>query len=218
MSCSWFCGAGGAWLGYNRASLGHAMPEGTASEITRLLRAWAGGDREALDRLAPLVYRELHRLARHYMRGERPGHTLQTTALVNEAFLRLVDVGGVRWQDRAHFFAVSAQMMRRILVDAARARGAAKRGRAAVQVTLDEAAAVTPARDAELLALDEALTDLSRLDPRKGRVVELRFFGGLSVEETAEVLKISPQSVMRDWRLARAWLMRELDRAATPSG
>lgn len=194
------------------------MPGEATSEITRLLRAWAGGDQEAFDRLAPLVYEELHRLARHYMRGERPGHTLQTTALVNEAFLRLVDVGGVRWQDRAHFFAVSAQMMRRILVDAARARGAAKRGAGAAKVSLHEAAVITPARDAELLALDDALTALSHLDPRKGRVVELRFFGGLSVEETAEVLKISPQSVMRDWRLARAWLMRELDRTTTPSG
>ena len=191
------------------------MPKSTTGEITHLLRAWTDGDREAFDRLAPLVYQDLHRLARHYMRGERAGQTLQTTALVNEAFLRLVDVDGVRWQDRAHFFAVSAQMMRRILVDAARARGAAKRGAGGARVSLHEAAVIAPARDAELLDLDDALTALSRLDPRKGRVVELRFFGGLSVEETAEVLKISPQSVMRDWRLARAWLMRELDRTAT---
>ena len=187
-----------------------AMSEAPSAAITQLLTAWGGGDEAALERLTPLVYGELRRLARIYMRGEAPGNTLQTTALVNEAYLRLVDVTNVRWQDRAHFFAVSAQMMRRILVDAAKARTRVKRGGGAVHFNLNESIDAVPARASELIALDEALDRLSQLDPRKARVVELRFFGGLSVEETAEVLKISPQSVMRDWKLAKAWLMREL--------
>lgn len=185
-------------------------------EITVLLKAWGSGDVAALDRLTPLVYEELRRLARRYMRHERAGNTLQTTALVNEAYLRLVDANSVGWQDRVHFFAVSAQIMRRILVDAARARASAKRGGQVKRVNhssafnLDEIPDVSSARDRELVAIDDALGVLAEMDPRKARVIELRFFGGLSVEETAEVLKISPQSVMRDWKLAKAWLMREL--------
>ena len=187
-------------------------------EITALLKAWGSGDAAALDQLAPLVYDELRRLARRYMRNERAGNTLQTTALVNEAYLRLVDAKRVGWQDRVHFFAVSAQMMRRILVDAARARGSAKRGGQVKRVNhsaafnLDEIPDVSTGRDRELVAIDDALNTLAEMDPRKARVIELRFFGGLSVEETAEVLKISPQSVMRDWKLAKAWLTRELTR------
>jgi RNA polymerase sigma-70 factor, ECF subfamily len=181
--------------------------EFTASpDITRLLRAWGSGDAQALEHLTSLVYGELRRIARGHMRRERQGNTLQTTALVNEAYLRLVDVAGVRWQDRAHFFAISAQMMRRILVDAARARGSAKRGGPAPRVTLDEGMIVSPGKDRQLLALDDALERLSQFDARKAKVIELRFFGGLSVEETAEVLQISPQSVLRDWKLAKAWL------------
>jgi RNA polymerase sigma factor (TIGR02999 family) len=187
-----------------------------APEITVLLRAWGSGDPAALDRLTPLVYDELHRLARHYMRKERAGNTLQTTALVNEAYLRLVDAKGAGWHDRVHFFAVSAQIMRRILVDAARARSSFKRGGGARRVEhssafdLDAIPDVSSGRDRELVAIDDALNTLAGMDPRKARVIELRFFGGLSVEETAEVLKISPQSVMRDWKLAKAWLTREL--------
>jgi len=188
------------------------MASESSPEITRLLRAWGNGDAGALDKLTPVVYNELHRMARRYMHKEREGHTLQTTALVNEAYVRLVDVAGVRWQDRAHFFAISAQMMRRILVDAARARGSAKRGGPSPRVTFDEGVmAISTDRDGEVLALNEALESLSQFDARKGRVVELRFFGGLSVDETAEVLKISPQSVMRDWKLAKAWLEREIN-------
>ena len=186
------------------------MGRTSTAEITVLLKAWTGGDAAALDRLTPLVYGELRRMARRYMRKEGPGNTLQTTALVHEAFLRLVDGTEVRWQDRAHFFAVSAQLMRRILVDAARARGAGKRGGAAGKINLDESIDALPQRGTELIALDEALSALAQFDSRKARVVEMRFFAGLSVEETAEVLKISPQSVMRDWKLARAWLLREL--------
>lgn len=187
-----------------------------APEITVLLRAWENGDPAALDRLAPLVYDELHRLARRNMRNERAGNTLQTTALLNEAYLRLVDAKGVGWHDRVHFFAVSARIMRRILVDAARARSAFKRGGGARRVEhssafdLDAIPDVSSQRDRELVAIDDALNALAGMDPRKARVIELRFFGGLSVEETAEVLKISPQSVMRDWKLAKAWLTREL--------
>ena len=187
-----------------------------SSEITALLKAWGSGDAAALDQLTPLVYGELRRLARRYMRNERAGNTLQTTALVNEAYLRLVDAKRVAWQDRVHFFAVSAQMMRRILVDAARARGSAKRGGQVKRVNhssafnLDELPDVSTGRDRELVAIDDALNTLAEMDSRKARVIELRFFGGLSVEETAEVLKISPQSVMRDWKLAKAWLTREL--------
>ena len=185
-------------------------------EITALLKAWGSRDAAALDQLTPLVYEELRRLARRYMRNERAGNTLQTTALVNEAYLRLVDAKRVGWQDRMHFFAVSAQMMRRILVDAARARGSAKRGGQVKRVNhsdalnLDEIPNVSTGRDRELVAIDDALNTLAAMDPRKARVIELRFFGGLSVEETGEVLKILPQSVMRDWKLAKAWLTREL--------
>jgi RNA polymerase sigma factor (TIGR02999 family) len=187
-----------------------------SSEITALLKAWGSGDAAALDQLTPLVYEELRRLARRYMRNERAGNTLQTTALVNEAYLRLVDAKRVGWQDRVHFYAVSAQMMRRILVDAARARGSAKRGGQVKRVNhstafnLDQIPDVSTGRDRELVAIDDGLKTLAEMDPRKARVIELRFFGGLSVEETAEVLKISPQSVMRDWKLAKAWLTREL--------
>lgn len=188
----------------------------SSAEITRLLKAWGCGDGTALDRLTPLIYDELRRTARRYMRRERPGNTLQTTALVNEAYLRLVDVGGVDWKDRVHFLAVAAQMMRRILVDAARARAAAKRGGQGHRVAhssavnLDQIADASSKRGTELIAVDDALTALGQIDARKTRVIELRFFGGLSVEETAEVLEVSPQTVMRDWKLAKAWLMREL--------
>ena len=191
-----------------------ASPE--TSQVTVLLKAWASGNGAALDRLAPLVYEELHRMARRYMRNERGGNTLQTTALVNEAYLRLVDVHDVNWSGRAHFFAVSAQMMRRILVDAARARASAKRGgpvrrvNHSAAVNFEEIPDVRSERGAELLAVDDALQQLAEFDPRKAQVVEMRYFGGLSVEATAEVLKISPQSVMRDWKLAKAWLLREL--------
>jgi RNA polymerase sigma factor (TIGR02999 family) len=188
-------------------------PSGTA-EITRLLHAWRNGDEGALECLTPLVYGELRKIAHGYMRGEREGATLQATALVNEAYLRLVDAGRVDWQDRAHFFAVSAQMMRRILVDAARTRLRAKRGGQAAKLNLDEVPDLSSDRSDDLVAVDDALCALAKLDPRKARVIELRFFGGLSVEETAAVLKISPQSVMRDWRLARSWLMRELSKGA----
>jgi RNA polymerase sigma-70 factor (ECF subfamily) len=184
------------------------------SEITVLLRAWSDGNRLAFDRLTPLVYAELHRMADLCMRRENPGNTLQATALVNEAYLRMVDVTSVRWQDRAHFFAISAQMMRRILVDAARARGSAKRGAGAPHLNLNDSIDAVPVRDPRLVDLDDALNALAQFDERKARVVEMRFFAGLSVEETAEVLKISPQSVMRDWRIARAWLLRELSRCS----
>ena len=178
-------------------------------EVSGLLRAWGDGDRAALDRLTPIVYDELRRLASHYMRGERPGHSLQATALVNEAYVRLVDYKGMQWQNRAHFFAVSAQLMRRILVDHAR-RHNLKRGGGVQHVSLDETAIVGDDRAADLMALDDALDALARFDSRKVQVVELRFFGGLSVEETAEVLKVSSVTVMRDWSTAKAWLYREL--------
>ena len=190
----------------------------TSAEITRWLKAWRRGDASALDRLTPLVYDELRRLARGYMRKEPPGHTLQATALVNEAFLRLVDARDVDWHDRTHFFVVSARIMRRILVDAARARGALKRGGEvehvahSTAVDLDHLPAVAPDLGAQLTALDDALEVLARMDPRRAQVVDLRYFGGLTVEETAQVLDISPQTVMRDWKLARAWLARELTR------
>jgi RNA polymerase sigma factor (TIGR02999 family) len=186
-----------------------------SQEISILLKAWGNGDQAALDRLTPLVYGELHRMARRQMRKEGD-NTLQTTALVHEAYLRLVDAKGLVCKDRTHFFALSAQVMRRILVDAARARVSAKRGGDAPPlnhsepVDLDEIAGGISQKSAEVLALDQAIDDLARVDARKARVIELRFFGGLNVEETAEVLDISPQSVMRDWKLARAWLVREL--------
>ena len=183
-------------------------------EVSGLLRAWGDGDRDALDRLTPVVYAELRRLARRYMRGERPGHSLQTTALVNEAYMRLVDYKSMQWQNRAHFFAVSAQLMRRILVDHAR-RHNLKRGGGVQHVSLEETAIVDDDRPADLVALDDAMNALARIDPRKVQVVEMRFFGGLSVEETAEVLKVSPVTVMRDWSTAKAWLYRELTGGAT---
>jgi RNA polymerase sigma-70 factor (ECF subfamily) len=179
------------------------------AQVSGLLRAWSDGDRDALDRLTPIVYDELHRLASHYMRGERPGHSLQTSALVNEAYMRLVDYKGMLWQNRAHFFAVSAQLMRRILVEHAR-RHNLKRGGGVQHVSLEETAVVGSDQSADLVALDEAMDALARLDPRKVQVVEMRFFGGLSVEETAEVLKVSSVTVMRDWSTAKAWLYREL--------
>jgi RNA polymerase sigma-70 factor, ECF subfamily len=178
--------------------------------VTHLLKAWAQGDEVALGRLMPLVQKELHRLAHRYMSRERPDHTLQTTALVNEVYLRLVDITEVSWQDRAHFFAISARMMRRILTDFARSRHYQKRGGAVLHVSFDEALAVSPEQDAEMVAIDEALVQLNAMDPRKSQVVELRFFGGLSVEETAEVLKVSPETVKRDWKFAKSWLHRAL--------
>lgn len=188
------------------------MTEPPQKRITELLVAWGNGDQASLEKLTPLVYSELHRLARHYMGRERPGHTLQTSALVNEAYLRLIDWKGVQWRNRAHFFGVSAQLMRRILVDFARSRGYAKRGGAAREVSLDEAAMVSGRRGADLVALDEALNTLESLDARQSRVVELRFFGGLKLEEIAEVLEVSVATVRRDWSLARAWLHRELSK------
>jgi RNA polymerase sigma factor (TIGR02999 family) len=187
-----------------------------SSEITTLLKAWSGGEAAALDRLTPLIYDELRQLADRYMRHERAGHTLQATALANEAYLRLVEVKNFDWQDRGHFTAVSAQIMRRILVDAARTRASVKRGGEmeridhSTAVDFDRLPAAGSDRATELCALDDALNTLSQMDPRRAQVIELRFFGGLTVEQTAEVLSISPQSVMRDWKLARAWLAREL--------
>jgi RNA polymerase sigma factor (TIGR02999 family) len=182
----------------------------TPQTLTQLLSAWSDGDKAALEQLMPVVYQELHRLATRHLANERPGHTLQATALVNEAYLRLIDQKRVRWQSKAHFLGIAAQMMRRILVDYARSRRYAKRGGGAPAVSLDEAAALSAERSSDLIAVDDALTRLSELDARKGRVVELRFFGGLTVEETAEVLQISPNTVLRDWGTAKAWLHREL--------
>jgi RNA polymerase sigma factor (TIGR02999 family) len=179
-------------------------------EVTQLLKAWGTGDDKALDQLTPVVQQELHRLAHRCMSRERPGHTLQTTALVNEVYLRLVDVNAVEWQDRAHFFAISARMMRRILTDFARSRNYQKRGAGAVQVSFDEALIVSPEKDGDIMALDEALTEFAVLYPRQSQVVELRFFGGLEMKETAEALKVSPETVKRDWRFAKAWLRRAL--------
>ncbi len=185
-----------------------ALPR--SAEITGLLRAWSDGDQAALDRLASLVYDELRRMARRYMRDERAANTLQTTALVNEVYLRLVDVKNVDWQQRAQFFAITTQMMRRILVDAARARGSHKRGAGAVKVNVDDVSLVSPEPDASLVALDEALEAFAEVAPRQAKLVELRYFGGLSEEEIAEILKISPRTVRRDWEFAKSWLMREL--------
>ena len=176
------------------------------NEVTGLLLVWSNGDRSALDKLVPLVHDELHRLAHHYMRQEPAGHTLQTTALVNEAYLRHIDQRSVHWQGRAHFFAIAAQLMRRILVDYARSRRYAKRGGEARQVSFDESAIVSPEIGLELVAVDDALTDLAERDSRKSQIVELRFFGGLNIEETAEVMGVSPTTVQREWRSARAWL------------
>ena len=180
-------------------------------EVTRLLKAWTAGDPKALEKLTPLVYEQLHRVAQHYMAGQRPGHTLQTTALVNEVYLRLVDCGQVNWQDRAHFFAVSAQLMRRILIDFARSRGYQKRGGGLPHMSLEEAPSVCNEPDPNIVALDDALKALAEIDGRKSKVVELRFFGGLSVEETAEVLGVSAETVGRDWKLAKMWLLNELN-------
>ena len=182
----------------------------SSPKVTQLLVAWGRGDDVARDELIPLVYDELHRLAHRYMRKERPGVTMQTSALVNEAYLRLVDQKFVQWQNRAHFFAIAAQMMRRILVDYARSRGNQKRGGDVLRITLDEAAAVSTSRAAEVVALDEALIELASLDARKSQLVELRFFAGLSIKEAAEVLRVSEATVMRDWTLAKAWLRREM--------
>jgi RNA polymerase sigma factor (TIGR02999 family) len=182
-----------------------------SSQVTQLLKAWRGGDEQAFEHLAPLVYAELRRIAHGYMRHEREGATLQATALVNEVWIRIAESGGMDWNDRAHFFAISAQMMRRILVDTARARVRVKRGGDVVKVNLEEIPDLFSGRGAELIAVDDALRALAKFDPRKAQVIELRFFGGLTVEETAKVLKISPQSVMRDWRLARSWLTREME-------
>ncbi|MGH9942596.1 MAG: ECF-type sigma factor [Pyrinomonadaceae bacterium] len=179
-------------------------------ELTELLVAWGDGDEAALERLAPLVQAELHRLARHYMRRERDDHLMQTSALINEAYLRLIDWKAVRWQNRAHFFGVAARMMRRILVDFARQRPHVAGGVEARHISLEQAMTVAAEKDADLLALDEALQGLAHIDERKSRIVEMRFFGGLSVEETAEVLGIAPITVMREWSKAKAWLYREL--------
>ncbi len=182
----------------------------SSRDITHLLVAWSEGDESALDQLAPLIHAELHRLAHNYMRREQPGHLLQTSALINEAYIRLIDWKNVRWQNRAHFFGVAAQLMRRILVDFARDKQYLKRGGGAVQVSLSEAAAFVMQRSVDLVALDDALTALADIDPRKVRVVELRFFAGLSVNEVAELLQVSEETVMRDWRLAKVWLLRQL--------
>jgi len=183
-------------------------------EITQWLLGWSDGDPSALEKLTPLVYRELHRLAQAYMRGERPGHTLQTTALVNEAYVRLIDADRMGWQNRAHFYGVAAKLMRHILVDFARSRDQVKRGGGVEPLPLDEAWTITTDRTAELVNLDDALTALEKLDARQSRIVELRFFGGLTEPEIAEVLKVSPRTVNSDWSLARAWLLRELGQSA----
>jgi len=183
-----------------------ATPSSAQQQVTQLLVAWSNGDSAALDELIPLVQPELHRLAHYYMSREGAGHTLQTTALVNEAYLQFADTTRPRWQNRPHFFAVAAQLMRRIMVDHARQRHALKRGGGAVKVTLDETALVTETRAAEMLALDEALENLAAFDLRKSKIVEIRYFGGLKIEEIAEVLKIHPNTVMRDWNAAKAWL------------
>jgi RNA polymerase sigma-70 factor, ECF subfamily len=188
------------------------MDVSASRDVTGLLQAWRQGDEKALQKLMPLVYEQLHAAARRYMAGERPGHTLQTTALIHETYLRLVDIRQVKWQDRAHFLAVCAQLMRRILIDFARSRGYQKRGGAAAQVNFDEAVLVSAQPDSNLVALDDALNRLAEVDERKCKVVELRFFGGLGVKETAEAMRISPETVMRDWKMAKVWLLRELRR------
>jgi len=184
-------------------------------EVTQLLLDWSNGNEAALERLTPLVYDELHRLARRHMRRERSGHTLQTSALVNEAYVRLIDQRRVHWQSRTQFFSIASRLMRRVLVDHARGHNRAKRGGGALQVSLDEAAVVSQDRAAELIALDDALSSLAAIDQRKTQVVELRFFGGMSVEETAEVLKVSAVTVMRDWSTAKAWLKRAIETGVT---
>jgi RNA polymerase sigma factor (TIGR02999 family) len=186
------------------------MPDSSNADTTELLRAWADGDSEALRELTPRVYRELRKLAAHLLNNERPGYTLQSSDLVHEVYLRLVNAREVDWQHRAHFFAVSATLMRRILLDRARRRVAAKRGGKAQPLDLDDTIDIAQVQAREVVALDEALNTLAEVDPRKARIVELRFFGGLSVKETAEVVKVSSDTVMRDWKLARAWLLTEL--------
>jgi RNA polymerase sigma factor (TIGR02999 family) len=185
-----------------------------SADVTRLLQQWSSGQEQALDRLLPQIHAELRKLAAGYLRKERPSHTLQPTALVNEAFIKLVDQRAVKWQNRAHFFGIAAQAMRRILVDHARAHGATKRGGGERQVALDDALAISGGVDIDVLALDEALTRLASIDPQQSRVVELRYFGGLTMEETAEVMQISPATVGREWRMAKAWLFAELSRTA----
>ena len=194
------------------------MTASSSHTVTQLLRAWRQGDAAALDQLVPVVYQKLRRLARHYMAGQRPGHTLQATALVNEAYMRLVDCEQVNWKDRAHFFAISARMMRRVLVEFARARQYQKRGAGARKTSLDEGVIASPQRGQDLVALDDALQALAAEYPRQAQVVELRFFGGLSVEETAEVLHVSAITVMRDWQLAKVWLARELKKRDSNAG
>jgi RNA polymerase sigma-70 factor (ECF subfamily) len=188
------------------------MASPSPQDVTRLLIAWSRGEQEALEQLIPLVYKELHQLAHRYMERERPGHTLQSTALVNEAYQRLINLKDVNWQNRAHFFAVSAQLMRRILVDYARSRRFTKRGGEWRQITLNEAVAVFRDRRTDMVDLDDALQSLAAIDPRKSRVVEIRFFGGLSIKETAEALSVSEETVLRDWRLAKVWLLRQLSK------
>jgi RNA polymerase sigma factor (TIGR02999 family) len=182
----------------------------TNHDVTQLLKAWTAGDEQALEKLAPMVYRELHRVAQRCMAGQRPGHPFQTTELVNEAYLRLVNCAQMDWQHRAHFFAMSARLMRRILIDFARSCGYQKRGGGVLPLSLDDAPTVGSEPDKNLIALDDALKELATVDPRKSKIVELRFFGGLSIKETAEVLKVSVETVVRDWRLAKIWLVREL--------
>ena len=194
------------------------MTASSSDTVTQLLRAWRQGDAAALDRLVPVVYQKLRRLARHHMAGQRPGHTLQATALVNDAYMRLVDCEQVNWKDRAHFFAISAQMMRRVLVEFARSRQYQKRGAGARKTSLDEGVIASPQRGQDLVALDDALQALAAEYPRQAQVVELRFFGGLNVEETAEVLHVSAITVMRDWQLAKVWLARELKKRDSNAG
>jgi RNA polymerase sigma factor (TIGR02999 family) len=191
------------------------MPDFSPQEVTQLLQAWSQGEESALHRLIPLVHEELHRLAHHYMGREQPGHVLQTTALVNEAYLRLTGSKRQAWQNRAHFFAISAKLMRQILVDFARSRRRQKRGGGGEAVSLDEALTMSDERGPDLVALDEALTALATVDMQKSQIVELRFFGGLSVEETAEVLKISADKVMRDWSLSKSWLYKEMSQGGS---
>ena len=193
---------------------GMLMDQPYKHEITYLLKAWSAGDDQALEELTPLVYQQLHRVAQQHMAKERPGHALQTTALVHEVYLRLLDSGQTNWEDRTHFFAVSARVMRRILIDFARSRDFQKRGSGKAAISLDEALTVCSKPDPNLLALDDALKQLAAVDRRKGEVVELKFFGGLSIEETAAVLKVSEETVSRDWRLSKAWLLRELSKAS----
>jgi RNA polymerase sigma factor (TIGR02999 family) len=189
------------------------MSQTSTHEVTRLLLDWSNGDKTALDKLMPLIYEELRRLAHRYMSRERAGHTMQTTALVNEAYVRLINRKNVHWQDRAHFFAIAAELMRTILVDHARSHATAKRGGRMRKFSLDEASVVSQERAAEVVALDEALTTLAEIDPKQSRIVELRFFGGLTIEETAEVLQLSPATIKREWNTAKAWLYHELSKS-----